>query len=489
MLSTPRRRRTAFYFLSLILLFTLPLLSSYNSKTQLDTIRETGTLRLLTRNSPSTYYLDRGESAGFEYELSKAFADYLGVKLQLVTRDGLSDLTTDLRLRNAHMAAAMLSVTPDRQKEFDFSPAYMNSAASVVYRVKRGKKAPKKLADLYGKQVAVLPNSSHSELLKRYKKAHPELQWQEPEGLSDVDLLEKVYTQELDYTIVDSTLFDAQKSYFPGLKRAFPLEQSQPVAWMLSRHHDGSLKRALDDFFARELTQKLITDLKAKYFERNNELNFFDTVTFKKDLKKKLPNFEPLFHIAEQETGWDWKLLASIAYQESHWNPKAVSPTGVRGIMMLTRTTAKEVGVKDRRNPVQSIIGGARYLRKIEKKIPKRIQPPDRIWFALASYNVGYGHLEDARILTKRGGKNPDKWEDVRQFLPLLTKKRYYSTVKRGYARGYEPVRYVANIRKYLELLKWEIQVAQMKKQEQLMEPTDAQTESNQVINRVPAAL
>lgn len=491
MLSTTRRRQAAFYFLSLVLLFTLPLLMSYNSKTQLEAIRESGTLRLLTRNSPSSWYQDRGVPAGFEYELSKAFADYLGVRLETIVKDDIGELITSLRHRNAHLAASMLTITPKRQAEFDFSPAYMHAAASVVYRVKKGNKAPKKVADLYGKKVAALPFSSHAELLNRYQQSHPELQWQEPEDASSLELLEMVYNGEIDYSIADSTLFDAQRSYFPGLKRAFPLEQSQPVAWMLSRHHDNSLKDALDRFFAREMTQHLIAKLKRKYFERSNQLNFFDTVTFKKDLKTKLPQYTQLFKIAAQESGWDWKLLASVAYQESHWNPKAVSPTGVRGIMMLTRVTAKEVGVKDRRNPVQSIIGGARYLRRVERKIPKRVQGPDRLWFALASYNVGYGHLEDARILTKRGGKNPDRWDDVKKFLPLLTKKQYYSTVKRGYARGYEPVRYVANIRKYLELLKWEIQVEQMKQPEAVLNPAEenGDADNSQAINQVPATL
>lgn len=490
MLSTPRRRRTAFYFLSLILLFTLPLLLSYNTKTQLEAIKESGKLRLITRHSPGSWYQDRGQPAGFEYELSKAFADYLGVRLEIIVKDDIQGIIEGMRQRDAHIAASLLSMTPERQAEFDFSPAYMHAAASVIYRVKKGRKAPKRIADLYGKKLAAQPWSSHAELLKRYKISHPELNWQEPEESTSLDLLEMVYTGELDYAIADSILFASQKSYFPGLKQAFTLEQSQPVAWMLNRYHDNSLLEALDRFFAREFTQKLIVDLKARYLERSNELNYFDTVTFKKDMRTKLPKYQQLFHIAEQESGWDWKLLASVAYQESHWNPKAVSPTGVRGIMMLTRATAKEVGVKDRRNPVQSIIGGARYLRKVEKKIPKRIKGPDRLWFALASYNVGYGHLEDARILTRRGGRNPDKWDDVKKFLPLLTKKKYYSTVKRGYARGYEPVRYVANIRKYIELLRWEVQVEQMKQQEPVVNPAqEVKPDTQQAINQVPATL
>jgi membrane-bound lytic murein transglycosylase F len=182
-------------------------------------------------------------------------------------------------------------------------------------------------------------------------------------------------------------------------------------------------------------------------------------------MEERFPKIEQYFYMAEQETDIDWQLLAAIAYQESHWNPDAVSPTGVKGIMMLTNDAASEVGVTDRTDPQQSIIGGAHYLVSVMNKIPERIKQPDHTWFALAGYNIGYGHLEDARVLTSRAGLNPDKWDDVKQHLPLLTKEKYFNTVRYGYARGYEPVHYVSNIRKYMKLLSWEVQVRQAKRQ------------------------
>ena len=147
--------------------------------------------------------------------------------------------------------------------------------------------------------------------------------------------------------------------------------------------------------------------------------------------------------------------MAAMGYQESHWRPNATSPTGVRGLMMLTRVTAKEMGIKNRLDPIASINGGIRYFYKIKGRIAERIAEPDRTWFALASYNVGYGHLEDARILTQKGGKDPDKWLDVKEFLPLLQKKKYYTQTRYGYARGNEPVIYVQNIRRYYDVLNW----------------------------------
>ena len=151
----------------------------------------------------------------------------------------------------------------------------------------------------------------------------------------------------------------------------------------------------------------------------------------------------------------DWRFLAAVSYQESLWNSKAVSPTGVKGLMMLTNNTALQLKIKNRRDPVKSVHGGTKYYLSMHKKIPARIGEPDRTWFALAAYNVGFGHLEDARILAQRAGLNPDLWSDVKKYLPLLSKKKWYEQTKHGYARGREPVTYVQNIRNYYDVLVW----------------------------------
>src|SRR5690606_726272 len=153
--------------------------------------------------------------------------------------------------------------------------------------------------------------------------------------------------------------------------------------------------------------------------------------------------------------GLDWHLLAALAYQESHWNPTAKSYTGVRGFMMLTQDTANDLGINNRLNPEQSIIGGARYFKSLHSRLPDRIGEPDRTWLALAAYNVGLGHLEDARILAQHHGANPDKWVDVQEYLPLLAKRKYYKFTKHGYARGWEPVEYVQNIRNFQTIIAW----------------------------------
>jgi membrane-bound lytic murein transglycosylase F len=487
MLLNLHRRKDALILLSLLVLLSFPALVSYNSLTRLEVIQERGVLRLATRNTPSDYYLDKGEPSGFEYELAQAFANDIGVRLELQIPDTLSDMMRQVRERSAHLAAAGLAITPQRLEEFSFSEPYMESAANLIYRVTQGKPAPKSIEDLVGKQIRIIANSSHSELLRQYQQDFPDLHWEETDEYSINDLLEQVHNQEIDYTIADSIRFDGQYSFFPGLKKAFALEQPQPIAWMLPKLQDGSMLAALDRFFAKDETRALIKQLREKYFERSNALNYFDTVTFKKDLRERLPQYEQYFYIAEQETDIDWTLLASVAYQESHWDPAAVSPTGVKGIMMLTNAAASEVGVEDRTDPVQSIIGGAHYLVNVKNQIPDRIPEPDHTWMALAGYNVGFGHLEDARILTQRANKNPDSWDDVAEHLPLLTKEKYYSTVRLGYARGYEPVLYVSNIQKYIDLLRWEKQLDRIRQNRDT--PTPEPSPGEAVLENLPPTL
>ncbi|WP_432696362.1 membrane-bound lytic murein transglycosylase MltF [Marinobacterium sp. YM272] len=456
--------RALIYFWGLTAIAFLLVLISVNTPTQLEAIKSKGVLRVATRNMPMTYYIDKGRPAGFEYELARAFADHLGVRLELVIPPTFADLFETMRMRNAHLAASNLTISDKRRKQFDFGPPYRKSAPTVIYRIRQGQSRPESLDDLFGKTILVLQDSAQAELLTRLQKNHPELQWLASEDDAASELLNKVHDGSIDFTVMDSAVFDAQKSFYPGLAKGFELENPQPIAWMLPKHYDGSLKQAVDEFFALPETRQLIDTLEERYFSRQNQLNFFDTSEFRRALEERYAPLEQFFMLAEQETGIDHLLLAAIAYQESHWKADAVSPTGVKGIMMLTNDAAGEVGVSDRTDPRLSILGGAEYLVSVRAKIPDRIPEPDHTWFALAGYNIGFGHLEDARILTQREGKDPDRWQHVREYLPLLSNEKYYSTLRYGYARGYEPVTYVANIRKYMEMLRWEEQVAQARR-------------------------
>jgi len=187
--------------------------------------------------------------------------------------------------------------------------------------------------------------------------------------------------------------------------------------------------------------------------ETRKILPHYDRKVFYKHLKTRFPKYREHFQEAAEKHNLSWKLLASQAYQESHWNRRAKSPTGVRGLMMLTRRTAASLGIKNRLDPVLSIHGGAQYLARMQKRVPRAVYPADRTFFALAAYNVGLGHLQDARTLARRKKKNPNIWSDMTQVLPLLSQKKYYKSLRYGYARGHEPVKYVERIRAYHSLL------------------------------------
>ncbi|MEN8129083.1 MAG: transglycosylase SLT domain-containing protein [Pseudomonadota bacterium] len=230
---------------------------------------------------------------------------------------------------------------------------------------------------------------------------------------------------------------------------------NSPESTPFTNAKDNNLYHIATVFRSRIKKIDSLTKMKNHIYDKAQHLDFVSTLTFINNVLTRLPKYQDLFESAGDEQGLDWRLLAATAYQESLWNPEAVSPTGVRGLMMLTKVTARELEIVDRLDPQQSVAGGARYLSLLESRLPERITSPDRMWMALASYNIGSGHLEDARILTQKFGANPDKWQDVRKHLPLLAHSKWHRQAKRGYARGGEPVQYVRNIRSYFEILVW----------------------------------
>lgn len=438
----------------LIYLFTALLLMSCSiPKPLIDRIKEEGVLQVITRNSPTTYYEEREGYRGVEYELVELFAKELGVEVKYIIPESFDEILPMIANGKAHFAAAGLTVTPKREIQVRFSPSYQEITQQLIYRT--GTKRPKKITDTVNGVFDVIAGSSHEENLEKLKEKHPELSWNAQKGVESEELLYLVKEQVIDYTIADSNQAALSRQLYPELHIAMDLGKPDKLAWAFQHAEDDSLFNAASDFLAKLKKDGTLEQLLERYYGHIDRLGFVDKRTFQRHISQRLPSYLTFFQHAAEETKLDWQLLAAVGYQESHWNPKAVSPTGVRGIMMLTKATSQQLGIKNRRDPEQSIKGGARYIKLVGKKIPERIKDPDRIWMTLASYNIGYGHLEDARVLTARAGADPDKWADVKQYLPLLTQKKYYKTVKHGYARGREPVTYVDNIRNYYELLKW----------------------------------
>ena len=413
---------------------------------------ETDELVVLVRNGPTTRFLGAdGKYSGIEQDLLDMFAKDTGTRLRLVERTKFREILPALRRHLAHLAAAGLSATEERRKVFIFGPAYLSVHTVVAYNTDRQR--PKNVRDLIGKHVVVLAGSSGAEQLGLEVLEARGLQWEEIPATDSMELLDRLASDEVDYVVTDSNIVELAQNFSPNIGRAFNLGAPETLSWALPKDASPLLVERVKDFFARINANGTLRILLDRYYGHIQRLTQADVSAFLERRLSVLPQYRSTFQEAQELTGIDWRLLAALGFQESHWNPLATSPTGVRGLMMLTSETADRLGVSDRLEPRQNIIAGARYLKILKDTLPERIAEPDRTWLALASYNVGYGHLEDGRILTKRHGLNADTWVDVKKTLPLLTRSDFYITVKRGFARGGEAVILTENIRNYFDIL------------------------------------
>ncbi|MCP4702433.1 MAG: membrane-bound lytic murein transglycosylase MltF [Gammaproteobacteria bacterium] len=421
----------------------------------LNQIKEGGELVVATRNGPSTYYEGPAGPAGLEYDLAKRFADELRVRLRVVAPDKVTDILPMVANNRVHFAAAGLRVTDERKAQVRFGPGYQYITTHIVYRKgtpRPRKKGPRAKSKTGCMDVAL--GMDHLEDLKRLREAYPHFTWQEYHHENSVELLEQVQEQLVDYSVVNSDELRQAQRFNPELQKSFDISGKLPLAWAFPRlTRDDSLYLAAIRFFNRIEQSGELAQLIDRYYGHIETFNYVDIRTFHRHIEERLPAYRYHFEKVARQYQLDWRLLAAIGYQESLWNPKAVSPTGVRGLMMLTTGTAKDMGVKNRRDPFESIAGGGKYFAKIYERIPDEIKEPDRTWLALASYNVGFGHFIDARKLALKHGDNPNHWVDVKKYLLLLSKPRWYTQTKHGYARGYEAVHYVKRIRDFYDIL------------------------------------
>ena len=435
--------------LLLLLVTNLPL--PENNARSLEEIRRSKKLVVLTQNNPTTYYLDKdGVRTGPEYKLVRAFAKALGVTPYFQVKTSIAELLAAIAAGEGDIAAAGLSVTNERKRRFLFSHPYQMVSQQVVCR--RGGPRPRRAADLPKVELAVIAGSSYEERLEQLKTHYPDLTWQSTQGVSAEQLLERVWRKQVECTVLDSNIVAINQRYFPELKVRFDLGNKDNLAWLLPLGAE-ELQEVANTLLDSYEASKKIASIQEQYYGHVELFDYVDTSSFVRRLNNLYPSYQPYFQVAAQTFGLSESLLASQAYQESHWNPYAKSPTGVRGMMMLTQVTARAMGVKSRIDVEQSIMGGAKYLAKLKSRLSKNIEEPDLTWFALAAYNVGIGHLRDAQKLARHFGGNAYRWHDVKETLPLLSDPSYYKFMKYGYARGSEPVLYVQQVRQYEQIM------------------------------------
>ncbi|MGD2127546.1 MAG: membrane-bound lytic murein transglycosylase MltF [Desulfobacteraceae bacterium] len=417
----------------------------------LEAIKKSGKITVLTRNNAHSYYIYRDEPMGFEYDLAKAFSDYLGVQLRVVTPTW-EGLIEDLIMDKGDFIAASMTVTPSRLEQVDFSDGYLIVQQQVILH--KNDQDTKTIEDLVGKTVHVRRGTSYEEALNRFKAQGLDIHIKLYDDMPTEELIRMVAEEEIEVTVADSHIALLNRRYYPDAKIGFPMGEPQILGWAVKKG-EKALLNAINEFFTAMKKDGTFEAIHDQYFANVEIFDYVDLKKYHKRLEKRLPKYKGTIQRAAREHGFDWRLIAAMIYQESHFSPRARSYTGVRGMMQLTLDTAREMGIKNRLDPKQSIRGGVKYLRKLYDKFDDA-KEPDRMLMALASYNVGYRHVKDAQRIAEQHRLDPNSWAALEETLPLLCRPKYYKKSRAGYCRGREPVRYVNRILTYYDILKRE---------------------------------
>ncbi len=451
--------------ISLVYLILSSLSGCSDGLSQLERIQSRASLRVALIATPPLYFPDESLIRGYDYEIISSYAASLGTKLEIIRANNISEINTLLKQGKAHIGIGGSSPHyPD--KNILNGPAYNKDEWYVVGH--RSNKSPKSIDEITPSTVIVAKGSIPSLVLSKLKPEHPSLFWLELPNGNTRQVLEQVNLGNFKLSIINADIYTYYRYLYPEIKIAFTLPKQYSSQWFTYNNdiEDKSLSNSINLFISTYKQSGQLEKIYNNYFNHLNVFNYVDTLYYLKRIKDKLPKYSAYFKKAAQDNQFDERFLAAVSYQESHWDEKARSHTGVRGLMMLTQDTAKRVGVTNRLDPEQSVMGGAKYLNILKASIPERIQEPDRSWMTLAAYNVGLGHLEDARKITESQGDNPDNWLDVEKHLPKLSKLKWYENTKHGYARGHEPVEFVRRIRRYYDILR-------LYQQEEILEKLD----------------
>ncbi|AOS96988.1 Membrane-bound lytic murein transglycosylase F precursor [Microbulbifer aggregans] len=422
----------------------------YRHVGDLDKIKERGVLRAVTRNHPGTYFMWKGRVMGYEYELLKKFAKQLDVRLEIIVAPTHKELFTMVRDGKADIAASLLSATKARDEAgMDFGPAYMKEAVGIVGRPDDKIEV---LSDLNGRTIHLLRSSSQFDIVMELLESHPELRDVKvdielvPEELTIPQILDRVADGEYDLTIADDVTVRLEHHWRDDIVNLYDLKIEENIyAWMV-REGNPQLLEAVNEFFNDPEIVKLRNTLFHKYFDEPKRTR--DEI---KSLSEKgeISPYDKLVKKYAEQYDFDWRLIVAQMFQESTFNPKAKSWVGARGLMQVMPDTGKQVGEhKNLFDPETSVRAGLKYLEWLHRKFEdKGISPENMMWFTLASYNAGLGHVYDAQDLAEEKGWERKVWfGNVEKAMLLLSEKKYYSKARYGYARGREPYDYVRKI-------------------------------------------
>ncbi len=420
------------------------------SRTTIERIRETGKLRMITDTAHNTYYFYQGTPTGFEYDLASEFASYLNVELDVVA-PGWNNMFGYLKDGKGDFIAAGLAITKDRLKQTSFSIPYLTIQQRIVHHYLNF--GPKDIADMEYRTFHVRRGTSYHSRLKELKNSGINFRYVLHDNIPTEELIAMVNEREIKFTIADSNIALLNRRYFPDIHIGIPIQHKESVAWAV-RRGDKEMLQEVNRFLLHANESGILKNLTDKYYENIRDFDAYELKKFHERIKTRLPKYKDLIMEESAKYGFDWRLVAAVVYQESQFNPNAKSFTNVRGLMQITHTTAREMGISNRMNPKQSIRAGIKYLDRMHDRFEAIEDPYQRLLFALASYNIGYGHVTDAMALAREKGWDPNTWQALKATLPLLSKAKVYKKTKHGYARGWEPIHYVERILTYFDILR-----------------------------------
>lgn len=421
-----------------------------NRDNSLSDIIEAGKLRFVTQNNAHTYYTYRGEPVGFEYDLAAAFAEELGVELEVITLPW-SELFNALEENQGDLLGASITVTPERQETLAFSDGYMVVRQEVI--VHASNYAVDDLTDIVGMRIHVRRGTSYEKRLRELMEGGVRIDLVLEEDVPTEELIRRVAEKEIAATVADSNIALLNRRYYPDAKITFSISAPQLIAWAVEPNAQALLTE-INGFFEEIREAERFDRIYERYYDNIRVFDYFDIKVFHDRVSTRLPRYLEAIQREADRFHFDWRLIAALAYQESHYHPFARSHTGVRGFMQVTRTTAREMGIDNRLDPGQSIYAGVKYLSILRDRFSDIPNPRDRLLLSMAAYNVGYGHVRDAQEIARKEGLNPNRWSSLEQVLPFLRNPEYYRETTHGYARGTEPVRYVNRILTYYDILR-----------------------------------
>jgi membrane-bound lytic murein transglycosylase F len=416
----------------------------------LDHWLESGQITVITRNNATCYYRYRSQPMGFEYDLAKAFADELGLRLKIHISPTWEGMIPSLLSGEGALVAANLTVTPSRSRRVAFSKGYKSIRQRLV--VHRFNRRVRGIGDLDGRIVDVRRGTSYHEHLEQLKAQGVGLTLRLHDDLPTEELIRQVADRTIDITVSDGHIAALNRRYYPQVRIAGAINTEQQLAWAV-HPRASKLRRRINAFFDRIKRNGTYQQIETRYFADTDRFDYVDLRAYHRRLESRLPRYLPTIKAAAETYGFDWRLIAAQIYQESHFDPTAVSYAGAVGLMQIAPVTARGSGVEDIFDPDTNIWTGVGHLKKLYDFFDQA-RADDRMSITLAAYNVGQGHVFDARNLAREMALDPEKWSSLVKTLPLLRFEKYHRQSLYGYCRGDEPVNYIRKIRIYYDILK-----------------------------------